>query len=310
VLISNSRSLLRCKKSLVGFAIVFVLAAAGTASLAQELEPRALTNLPVGTNFAVAGFGHIRGNTLLDPAIPLEDFEAKLNTIVVGYARAINFFGMSGKVDAFVPFAGGDWTFLNEGEEDFDNSTGFGDLRVRLGVNFLGAPAMSAGQFGDYDQDLVLGAAIQIIAPTGDYETTQLPNLGTNRWTFRNSIGLSKTLKRWIVEAYATIWLFTANTDFLEGNELRQSPLYGLKMHVVRRLGGGRWLSFDLGYGTGARGQVNEIVKDNRINTLRFGATLSIPFGRHSLKFSAASSVRIERGNDVDALAVAYLIRW
>jgi hypothetical protein len=169
---------------------------------------------------------------------------------------------------------------------------------------------MGEGQFGSYQQDLVVGAAIQVIAPTGTYHNTQLPNLGSNRWALRNSIGASKTFDKWIVEGYATIWLFTANTDFLEGNELSQSPLYGLKLHGVRKLGGGRWLSLDLGYGTGARGTVNGIEKDNRINTMRFGVTLSVPFGRHSLKFTAASSIRIESGNDVDVFAITYLIRW
>ncbi|MFC2085984.1 transporter [Bacteroidota bacterium] len=277
---------------------------------AQELEPRALTNLPIGTNFAFIGYGHISGNSLLDPSLPLEDFSARLNSITAGYARAISIFGVSGKVDAYVPFVGGDWTFLNEGAEDLDTSTGFGDLRVRLGVNFVGAPALKAAQFASYKQDVVIGAAVQVFVPTGTYHNTQLPNIGSNRWAFRNSIGVSKTFDRWVFEGYAAIWLFTDNTDFLEGKTLAQAPLFGLKLHGVRKLGGGKWLSLDLGYGAGARGTVNDVKKDNRINTIRFGCTLSIPFGRHSLKFSAASSLRIEKGNDLDAFAITYLVRW
>jgi len=36
-------------------------------SYAQELEPRLLTNLPVGMNFALVGYGYANGNILFDP---------------------------------------------------------------------------------------------------------------------------------------------------------------------------------------------------------------------------------------------------
>ena len=33
---------------------------------AQELEPRAYSNVPIGMNFALAGYGFTEGNVLLD----------------------------------------------------------------------------------------------------------------------------------------------------------------------------------------------------------------------------------------------------
>jgi hypothetical protein len=42
---------------------------------AQELEPRALTNVPIGWNFAMVGYRYATGNVLLDPAVPIEDLE-------------------------------------------------------------------------------------------------------------------------------------------------------------------------------------------------------------------------------------------
>jgi hypothetical protein len=50
-----------------------------TDSFAQELEPRALTNVPVGLNFAVLGYGYARGNILLDPAVPIENLDSRLS---------------------------------------------------------------------------------------------------------------------------------------------------------------------------------------------------------------------------------------
>ena len=52
---------------------------------AQELEPRALTNLPVGSNFVLAGYSFLTGNTLLDPALPVKDLE---ELVEVGWLSA------------------------------------------------------------------------------------------------------------------------------------------------------------------------------------------------------------------------------
>ena len=99
---------------------------------AQELEPRSLTNLPVGTNFVVAGYGFAAGNILFDPALPLEDAKAQLNTLVVAYVRSINFFRLSGKVDAVLPYGFGEWTGVLTGIDTTTSRSGFGDLRMRI----------------------------------------------------------------------------------------------------------------------------------------------------------------------------------
>lgn len=59
-------------------------------AFAQELEPRVLTNLPVGMNFAVVGYGFASGNILFDPGLPLEDATADFHSIIGAYAWAIN----------------------------------------------------------------------------------------------------------------------------------------------------------------------------------------------------------------------------
>jgi hypothetical protein len=46
----------------------------------QELEPRAMNNLPIATNFLIGGYGYAQGNILLDPVIPIEDLNSNLHT--------------------------------------------------------------------------------------------------------------------------------------------------------------------------------------------------------------------------------------
>jgi hypothetical protein len=292
--------------------IVLALSLCPRVSSGQQLEPRSLTNVPVGTNFALLGYSYSAGDILLDPAVPITDLNANLHTIVGAYVRAIDFLGLSSKVDAIVPFAGGDWTGAVSGRDSSTSRTGFGDPRVRLSVNFAGAPALRAADYGGYRQHTIAGASLQVTAPLGQYDPSKLINLGSNRWTFRAQVGASRATGDWILEGYASGWFFTENPDFWGGNKLRQQPLGALKVHVIHTLPRRRsWLALDAGYAIGGRTELNGQKKDTRISTFRFGATLVMPLtSRHTLKLTGMTGVRHERGPDFDAVAMTYQYRW
>ena len=44
-------------------------------SKAQDLDPRFLSALPIGGNFAVASYGYSIGNILLDNSLPIKDLQ-------------------------------------------------------------------------------------------------------------------------------------------------------------------------------------------------------------------------------------------
>ena len=54
---------------------------------AQDLEPRAYSNSPVGLNFLVAGYGYAKGSVLTDPALPLDNVTNDAHVGVVAFAR-------------------------------------------------------------------------------------------------------------------------------------------------------------------------------------------------------------------------------
>ena len=278
---------------------------------AQDLEPRALSNVPVGMNFLLVGYGYVSGNVLLDPAIPIEGLDSRINTILGAYVRTIDVFGMSGKVDVIVPVAGGDWVGFLEGEERSRVATGAGDPRLRLSVNFLGAPALRAGEFGGYEQGTVAGASIQVGVPVGQYDPERLLNLGSNRWFFKPQVGVSHTVGPWAFEAYVSTWFYTANTDFFGGLELEQRPIWAFKTHVVRSLPRGMWVAADIGYAAGGRARVDGTLRERQLSTARFGATLAVPLSEtHALKFTAATATTHDLGPDFDAFGVTYQYRW
>ena len=187
--------------------VLIAMLLAGHSLSSQELEPRLLTNVPIGTNFTALGYGYSVGNTLLDPAVPIENLDSRLHTLIGAYVRAIDVFGLSGKIDAVVPFALGDWTAQLAGQDTTRSIDGFGDPRFRLSVNVLGAPALRMPEFLSYRQKTIVGASLQVIAPLGQYDPERLINLSSNRWTFRSTLGVSQAVGPWFLEWYVAGWL-------------------------------------------------------------------------------------------------------
>ena len=226
----------------------------------QELEPRALTNLPKELNFVGLAYAYASGNTLLDPSLPLEDFDGQINSLILAYVRAIDFFGKSGKVDVILPFAGGDFTGIFQNTSFEDAYTGFGDLRLRASVNLTGAPSMNAKDFSEYKQKTITGFSLQLIIPTGRYNKEQLPNLGSYRWSVKAFYGLSHTWDNWTMEGFLGAWFFSDNNQFLGDATLSQTPLLVAKGNIIRSFRKkGMWLAFSSGYGYGADTSINNI---------------------------------------------------
>jgi hypothetical protein len=277
----------------------------------QEFEPRSLGNLPVKSNFAFVGYAYSSGNVLLDPAISIENLDARVHGFAAGYLRSFNLFGKLAKIDAVLPYAIGDWEGRVEGIDTATSRNGFGDLRIRLSVNLIGSPALKMSEFRSYKQKTILGVNMQVIAPTGQYYSDKLLNLGSNRWTFRPQIGASHMMNRWIFEFYIGGWFFTKNSNFWGGNKLTQRPIGVTKVHVIHSFPKGVWLAADIGYGIGGRTLVNDIEKDSHISGMRFGLTAMIKIMKqHYLKLYAVSGVRFEKGSDYDMLGIAYQFNW
>lgn len=290
--------------------ILIMLLVSSTGS-AQELEPRSLTNLPVGTNFAILGYGFATGNILFDPALPLEDVQAKTHAIVGAYLRSIDFFGLAAKANVILPAATGYWEGVYQGVDSSTARTGMGDLRFGFSFNFAGSPALKGEEFKSFEQKSIAGFGLQIVAPTGQYFSDKLINLGSNRWAFRPQLGMSHKIQSWYIEYALNIWLFTANYDFWGGNKLEQNPIGTIKLHVIKSFSKGIWAALGTGYAFGGRSYVNDEMRDAMISVMRVGAVIAIPIHRqHSLKLTALTSIRFKEGADFDSIGLAYQFTW
>jgi hypothetical protein len=281
-------------------------------SAAQLLEPRLLTNLPIGTNFIAAGYSYETGRLLLDPAQPIDDdLTGQIHGGFIGYVRSLRLFNESGKFGLTVPFASGNWNVSTQGSDSTRHQTGLGDIGLRFSYNFTGSPAIKPEEFSNYKQKVISGMSFQVILPTGAYDNSKLINLGSNRIRFRTVVGTSIKHGTWIYEFYGTLRIILANNDFLEGNRLTQRPVGAIKFHVIKTLPKGIWITLDTGYGFGGRSYLNGEPMDVRFSTFRFGITLAIPIGKkHSLKLAGYIGRSLEQGPDFNGFITAYQYRW
>jgi hypothetical protein len=277
----------------------------------QDLEPRTYSNIPVGLNFLIAGYGYSVGGVVTDPSFPLEDGDVQIHSTVLAYARAVDVWGTSGKFDVVLPFAWVSGTATFRGQPREREVSGLADPRFRFSVNLYGAPALSLQEFADYKQDLIIGASLQVSAPLGQYDSSKLLNIGTNRWSIKPELGVSKALGPLTLELDAGVTFYTHNDDFLNGMTLEQDPIYAVQGHLIYNFGAGVWGALDATYYTGGRTTVDGVKGDNVQENTRLGLTVALPVNRHnSIKLYASTGVFARTGSNFNTGGIVWQFRW
>jgi hypothetical protein len=279
----------------------------GSGAQAQELEPRALQNAPVGLNFLVASLGYARGNLLMDPALPIEDARADVGTLILGAFRTIGFLGMGGKVGVVVPLATGTWSATLAGADTSTSRTGPGDPRVQASLNIIGAPALSFSEFRGYRQHTVVGLQVAVSVPIGQYYPERLVNLGSHRWSIMPRLGVSQMLGRWAFEAYGGAVFYTRNDQYYGGKVLTQDPFFDVQAHAIYAFRyPDFWAAGSIGYGWGGVAAING-AQQQSLHNVRASAMVRLPLGvRHALKLVYINGLHTKYGTDFDTFQVAY----
>lgn len=294
-----------------GTFVLLLLILVGSNVKAQDLEPRYLSPAPVGMNFLLFGYMYSNGNILLDSALPIEGSEAKINTFVGAYVRTISLFGLPGKVDVIVPYSFGKWRGEFYGSDSSVARTGLGDPLIRLSVIIIGGEALDASEFKSYKEGFTLGAAMRVRIPIGQYDNTKLINLGTNRWMFKPSLGMSYKINKWIFELHFKTLFFTTNKEFYNGNQLKQDPLYSGQVHVIYSFKAGFWGALSYGLVAGGRITLNDVYNDNNQLSEKIGAVLIFPLSQNnSLKVGYTSGISARYGTKFDIIGITYQYRW
>ena len=188
---------------------------------------------------------------------------------------------------------------------------GLGDPRLRLAMNLYGAPAMTPKEFASYLQRRIVGVSVTVAPPLGQYDSTKLINIGTNRWSIKPELGLSRTYGQWVVEAMAGVWLFTDNTDFLGGRTREQDPIVATQVHLTYKFKRSMWLAADANYFTGGRTTIGGRQNLDLQRNSRIGATFSSALDRNqAIRMSVSQGAFTTIGADFTSIGASYSYVW
>jgi outer membrane putative beta-barrel porin/alpha-amylase len=278
----------------------------------QDLEPRALSMVPTGGNFAVSSYAYSNGNILIDENIPIEDLTANLHSLVVAYLRSFKLFNRVAKFDAVLPYSLGKWNAIVSNRDTSTSRSGLGDPMARISMILIGGPTLSPGEFAQHDLSRFrLGVFFRVRVPLGEYNNTKLINLGSNRWAFKTGVGVSYRVNKFVFEAYANAWLFTDNKEFLVDNVVSQATVLTFQGHVTYLMKKGKWLAISLGQSGLGETQLNDIPQDNTQNSWKFGIAFALPLtNNQTLKFAFTNGLSTKFGADFNTLVIAYQFMW
>lgn len=278
---------------------------------AQEMEPRAYSRAPIGTQFVLVTYAYQTGDVFTDASLPLRDVKVRLNSSALGYGYTFELARRQASASLLIPYVKGRASG-NVLEDRLEvTRSGLGDLRARFTMNLVGSPALKLKEFAAYNPRTTVGVSLTLVAPTGQYDPVRLVNIGSHRWAFKPEAGLSKPLGRWTVETAGGAWLFTPNNNFFGGSRREQRPLLSIQGDLIYTLRRRMWVSVNGTYFRGGQTIVNGKVNSDRQANSRIGATYSLPVNKHqSIKVAWAKGLTTRFGGSLNTIAIAWQYTW
>lgn len=286
---------------------------------AQDLAPRAYLITPVHSNAVTLAYSFFDGNIVLSNAVPITGATGRFNVAVFSYFHSLRFFGRSSSFAYSLPYGVGNFKGQVADAEKSAYRSGLLDSNIRFSVNLVGGPAMGIQEFRKWRQKTLLGASLMVAAPMSQYDPTKLINLGSNRWSFRPELGISRRRGHWILDIYGGMWFFTENPKFFSENPYHpgvtaqsKSPVGEFELHFSYDVKPRLWASLDgnfwLGGGTALNGTASP---QTSVRNSRIGGTVSTPISRHqSLKFSYSNGAYIRYGGNYQNVSVGWQYSW
>ena len=284
--------------------------------LAQDLEPRRWSHLPTGKNFVGGGYSYTEADIFFDPVLRIEDVELEMHSWALKYIRTFELFQKSARIGLVQSYQEGRWSGLVDGVPSSVKRCGLSDSILRLAINLYGAPPLEGQEFVAYraamDVETIVGTALLVEFPTGDYRDDKLINLGTNRFTFRPQFGVVHKHGKWALELTGEVSLYTDNDDFFNGNRLETDPFYSLQSHLMYNFHPGLWAAVSAGYGYGGESSINGVDNDDRRENLSWAFSMGCPITRRLAAKAVYLGTRGQEtvGMDSDSVALIFSFWW
>ncbi len=274
---------------------------------AQEMDPRAYTNLPKDMNVIVAAYALARGHVLSDPSLPIKDFKITSHNVAFGYVHTFGFANKLARINVVLPFVSMAGSLQFRGQDTSGNRTGFGDTRIQLAINVIGSPALSARDFKSYTQKTVVGISLVTSIPTGLYYADKTINIGSNRWAFKPQIGFSRRFKQIYADGYIGIWLYTNNSKYQNSKVLQQQPVVSAQLHGSYYFKNQMWVGINSTWFDGGQTTIDNIGYGDRLDHWRIGASWGVPVAKKQLvKLQFHFTAHTRYGQNYKLVALSY----
>jgi hypothetical protein len=299
----------------IGVAALFLCRMAA----AQDLAPRAYIISPIHSNAVVTSYSFYTGNIDFAGGLPITDATATANLGSLSYFHSMRLFGRTANLTLALPYAQANFHGKLFGTETNAYRSGLGDSVYRFSVNLLGGPAMGPREYSKWRQKLLVGASLRVVAPTGQYDSTKLINIGANRWGFRPEVGLSRRWGHWVLDAYFGTWFYTTNPKFFSQNQYnpgittqKQAPIPAFEGHLSYDVRERLWVSLDGNFWFGGKTSLNGVQNPaSEQQNSRVGGTASVPVTKHqAVKFSYNNGAYIKYGGDFQNITVGWQYSW
>jgi hypothetical protein len=279
---------------------------------AQEMEPRSYSVVPVGLHAAQLSYTFSGGDVVSGLNSPLQNLNINASIISLGYVQTFSLFRKLGRIAVGVPYAFLNGTARVVGVDTAASRNGFGDGRIKLGVNLIGTPVLEPKDFQKFQEHTVLGVSVVFSVPIGQYFSDKLINIGSNRWGIKPEIGVSHREGRLFYEGYAGVWFYTENNQYFNKSTLSQKALFSFQAHVDYTFKHGKYVALNGGFASGGETILNGVNRFDDQENWRIGATFSTPvFNRHqSVKFMINTGVATRAGQNYTAVTLAYQYNW
>jgi hypothetical protein len=260
---------------LVGLSFFFV-----NKLVSQGIGPQVLPLVPEDMVIVNAFYLNLQSNTTPSGDIISKNANLKLDIVT---SPIIYSFSIKNKLARVIVLPTYNWLNgsidLNDQNFDVLSRDGFGDTEVIFMMGLLNTPSLNLAEYSEWQPKFQLNAMIGFGIPTGQYDETQVVNIGSNRWAFRISTPMvvplnanKEKLAQWEINPSA--FFYTQNNDNFWNTTKSQSPMFFLEQHVSKYFTKDFWLSLDINYQYGGRTKINDFENNDLINQFGTGATV------------------------------------
>lgn len=228
----------------------------------------------------------ISGNTNpFDPSHQVTagaNFEATM--AMGGYAKALPLFDRSALAAIILPMGRISGEVTAGPTTVTEAANGYGDPMLEFNINLIGPPAQKTiPDLLRYQPGFSVDLLVDLALPIGEYDSSQVLNIGQNRWYGRVGAPVIWQLGDWVpgrrttLEFLPAVWLFGDNDDYA-GKTLETDPTYQLDAHLSRDFTDGVWGSFDFVWYSGGKATVDGVAGealDNRGIGFTLGYTVN-----------------------------------